>query len=233
MIKRAALIAAAMCLTASACGIPLDDEPQVISQEALPQTLQPGTTSTTTTLPSQLTEDVTIYLIDPGDGTASLVPVTRQIRVVDEGLAEIEQLILEQLLLGPTSEEQLEDNLTTALVAAGDEPIEVLSLRRPAEGQIVVVLSEPPAIEGSDRVVSFGQLVYTLTELNSVDRVRFLIVDDAGEEQDISVKTDTEEGDVRRPVGRDDYESLSPEKADEDAVLDGESAADAETTTTG
>lgn len=209
-------VVAAACVIAASCGIPLDEQPEVIAQDALPQTLQPGTTSTTTTLPTQLTEAATIYLIDPGDGTASLVPVTRQIPVVDEGNTEVELLILEQLLLGPTSEEQLEDNLTTAVVASGDEPIEALSLRRPVENQIVVVLSEAPAIEGSDRVVPFGQLVFTLTELNPMDRVRFLVINEAGEEEDISVKTDTEEGDVRRPVGRDDYATLSPDAVDGD-----------------
>ncbi len=199
-------------VTLFGCGIPLDSEPEVIASESLPQTLQPGS-STTTTLPSQLTEEVTIYLVDPGDGEASLIPAVRQVPVVNEGGQEIEVLILEQLLLGPTSEEQLEDNLTTSVVSSGDDPIEVLDLRRPVEGQIVVVLSEAPAIEGSDQVVSFGQLVYTLTELNTVDRVRFLVVNDAGEEEDISVKTDTDEGDVRRPVGRDDYLSLSPRRS--------------------
>jgi len=198
-----------LSLMVTSCGIPLDSEPEVIASDALPQALQPGS-STTTTLPSLLTQDVTIYLIDPGDGEASLVPVTRQIPVVDEAADTIEVLVLEQLLLGPTSEEQLDDNLTTAVVSSGDEPIKVLDLRRPAENQIVVVLSEAPAIAGSDRVVSFGQLVYTLTEMDTADRVRFLLMNESGEEEDISVKTDTEEGDVRRPVGRDDYESLSP-----------------------
>ena len=205
---RLAMLLAALVLFES-CGIPLDEQPEIIASESLPQSLQPGSSTTTTLLP-QLTQDVTIYLLDPGDGDASLVPVIRQIPVVDESDTQIELLILEQLALGPTSEEQLEDNLTTAVVSSGDAPIEVLSLRRPAEGQIVVVLSEPPAIEGSDRVVSFGQLVYTLTELNTTDRVRFLTLDDAGEEEDVSVSTDTEEGDVRRPVGRDDYSTLSP-----------------------
>ena len=199
----------ALSLALLGCGIPLDNEPEVIAAEALPQSLQPGS-STTTTLPSLLTQDVTIYLINPGDGEASLVPVERQVPVVSEGDEQIEVLILDHLLLGPTSEEQLEDNLTTAVVSSGDDPIEVLDLRRPVEGQIVVVLSEAPALEGSDQVVSFAQLVYTLTEINTVDRVRFLVINEEGEEEDISVKTDTEEGDVRRPVGRDDYMSLSP-----------------------
>lgn len=207
--RQLSLLGVALLILVSACGIPLDSQPEVIASENLPKSLQPGT-STTTTLPTQLTEEVIIYLLDPGEGEASLVPATRQIPVVQESDTKIEVLILEQLLLGPTSEEQLEDNLTTAVVSSGDAPIEVLSLRRPIEGQIVVVLSEPPAIEGSDRVVSFGQLVFTLTELNTVDRVRFLMTNEAGEEVDMSVKTDTEEGDVQRPVGRDDYSSLSP-----------------------
>jgi spore germination protein GerM len=203
------VIAVVIALVLGACGIPLDAEPEVIASEQLPQSLQPGT-STTTTLPDRLTQDVIIYLVDPGDGEASLIPAERQVPVVDVGTTELELLTLEQLLLGPTSEEQLDDNLTTAVVASGDDPIVVLSLRRPVEDQIVVVLSEPPAIEGSDRIVSFAQLVYTLTELDTSTRVRFLVLNEAGEEEDMSVKTDTEEGDVRRPVGRDDYSTLAP-----------------------
>jgi len=197
----------AWLVVAASCGIPLDEEPQVIAAEELPQALQPGT-STTTTLPPQLTEDVTIFLVDPGDGEASLVSVTRQVPVADSG-TELELEILEQLLAGPTSEEQLEDNLTSSVVSAGDEPISVLSLERPVENQLVIVLSEPPAIEGADRIVAFGQLVYTMTELNTVDRVRFLVRNADGVDEDIPVATDTEEGAVRRPVGRDDYSTLS------------------------
>jgi spore germination protein GerM len=204
------VIAVVIALVIGACGIPLDVEPEVIASEQLPQSLQPGTSTTTTLLPDRLTQDVLIYLVDPGDGEASLIPAERQVPVVDVGTTELELLTLEQLLLGPTSEEQLDDNLTTAVVASGDEPIAVLSLRRPAEDQIVVVLSEPPAIEGSDRIVSFAQLVYTLTELDTSTRVRFLVLNEAGAEEDMSVKTDTEEGDVRRPVGRDDYSTLAP-----------------------
>lgn len=207
-IVRTVAFAVLAALGLAACGIPLDEEPEIISRDELPQALQPGT-STTTTLADRLTEDVTIFLIDPGDGeVARLVSAVRQVPVVESG-ADVERTILEQLLAGPTSEEQLEDNLTTAIVSAGDAPIEVLSLDRPAENQLVVVLSEPPAIEGSDRTVAFAQLVFTLTELNTVDQVRFAVRDENGVDEDISVSTDTEEGDVRRAVGRDDFPSFS------------------------
>lgn len=197
-----------MALVVSSCGIPLDDEPQIVANEALPPVLQPGV-STTTTVPDSLAEDVVIFLVNPGDGEASLQPVQRQVAAVDaaEGLEEV---VLETLLLGPTTEEQLEFNLTTAVVSSEDAPLEVLAVDRPAPQQIVVVLSAPPAIEGSERVITFAQLVFTLTELNTVSQVRFAVRNEDGEDEDISVRTDTEEGDVRRPVDRNDYLSLLP-----------------------
>jgi len=205
--RRAFVAALTVCsLVVSACGIPLDEEPQVIAREDLPQVLQPGT-STTTTLPDRLTEDVTIFLVDPGDGEAILVPVTRQVAVVDGG-GEIATLILGQLLAGPTSEEQLEANLTSALIPSGDQPISVVELDRPAQNQLVVVLSDAPAIEGSDRTVGFAQLVFTLTELSTVDQVRFAVRDENGVDEDLSVSTNTEEGDVRRAVDRSDFPSF-------------------------
>ena len=96
------------------------------------------------------------------------------------------------------------------MVSSEDAPLEVLAVDRPAPQQIVVVLSAPPAIEGSERVITFAQLVFTLTELNTVSQVRFAVRNEDGEDEDISVRTDTEEGDVRRPVDRNDYLSLLP-----------------------
>lgn len=190
------------------CGVPLDDEPQIIASEALPEVLQPGT-STTTTVPDRLAEDVVIYLVDPGDGEPSLVPVERQI-TSDEADESVERAVLQQLLLGPTTEEQLDLNLTTAVVSSEDAPLEVLEVSHETDSQIVVVLSAAPAIEGSDRLVTFAQLVYTLTEIDDASQVRFAVQNEAGQNEEISVRTDTEEGDVRRAVDRTDYLSLFP-----------------------
>ncbi len=192
----------------ASCGIPLDDAPEIVASESLPEVLQPGT-STTTTVPDRLAEDIVIYLVNPGDGEPSLEPVERQIPSVDAADGR-EEAVLEQLIVGPTSEEQLELNLTTAVVSSEDAPLEVLEVDQPADQQIVVVLSAPPAIEGSDRLVTFAQLVFTLTELDTVSSVRFAVRNEAGENEDISVRTDTEEGDVRRAVDRSDYLSLFP-----------------------
>lgn len=207
-MMKSRIVATVVTLTMflGACGIPLDAEPQVIASEELPQALQPGS-STTTTIPDRLSEDVTIFLVNPGDGEAILVPVIRQIPAV-EGGTEASVAILQQLLAGATSEEQLEQNLTSALVPAGDSPMSVVSLERPVENQLVVVLSETPTIEGSDRTVGFAQLVYTLTELGDVEQVRFAVQDENGNVDDISVSTATEEGDVRRAVDRDDFPTI-------------------------
>lgn len=203
---RARALLTALALVAASCGIPTDDQPEIISSNALPEVLQPGT-STTSTVPDRLADDVVIYLVDPGDGEPSLVPVDRQVPSVDaaEGLEEV---VLGQLLLGPTMEEQLDLNLTTAVVSSEDAPLEVLAVDRLGDEQIVVVLSSAPAIEGSDRLITFAQLVFTLTELDTVSQVRFAVRNETGEDEDISVRTDTEEGDVRRAVDRTDYVSL-------------------------
>lgn len=204
---RLAMIFAAFALAFVACGIPVDSEPEVIGNDQLPAALQPGT-STTTTLPAQLTEQVVIYLVDPGDGEPALRPVTRQVPVVESG-TDLEFLILDQLLTGPTSEERLDENLTS-LVVPSEEQISILALDRAVEEQLTVVLSETPAIEGENRTVAFAQMVFTLTEVEGVEMVRFLVRNDSGTDEDIFVSTDTDEGDVTRPVSRDDYTSLRP-----------------------
>jgi len=199
----------------TACGIPLSENPEVIASEDLPVVLQPpeATSSTTsTTLPPQLTETVLVYLVDPADGDNLLAPVTRQV-VVGSGLS-IEALALQELLVGPTEDDQLESNLTTLVVSEGENPIQILETQRPETGQLVVVLSEAPALTGADRVTAFGQMVFTLTEFEDVDQVRFLVRTEDGEDEFIPVKTDTEEGDVTRPVGREDYSSLTPAPSD-------------------
>ena len=118
-------------------------------------------------------------------------------------------MILDQLLTGPTSEERLDENLTS-LVVPSEEQISILALDRSVEEQLTVVLSETPAIEGENRTVAFAQMVFTLTEVEGVEMVRFLVRNDSGTDEDIFVSTDTDEGDVTRPVSRDDYTSLRP-----------------------
>jgi len=204
--------AASICLLLlAACGIPLDDEPQLIASEDLPRSLQPNAPDDTTapTLPIRDSEVVTIYLVDPAEGDARLVPVVRQ--VAEGGTpADVEQATLQLLLNGPSSEEQLEQNLTTLLLPSGDVPITLISIDHPVPEQASVVLSDTLGIEGGDRVAAFAQIVFTLTESPQTSSVRFLVRNQNGEDEFIPVKTDTEEGDVTRAVNREDYLTLLP-----------------------
>ncbi len=203
------VIVVCCALVVSACGIPLDEAPETIAIDELPIALQATTSTTSSTLPPQLTEDVAIYLVDPGDGEPRLVAVDRQIALVESG-TELESLILEQLFAGPINEEQIDDNLTTLLIPSADDPLAVLSTSRPADGRIDIVLTEAPSVEGAARIAAFAQIVFTLTELDSIDEVGFLVRTEEGTDEFISVLTDTEEGDVSRPVGRDDFPGVRP-----------------------
>lgn len=217
-IRRVVGSVTVLLLVATGCGVPLDAQPEVIAAEDLPRTLQPGLvdSTTTTTLPIRESDVVTIYLVDPADGNARLVPVTRQ---VPQAISrtDVEVATLQHLFEGPSNQEQLEDNLTTFVIPSGDDPISVVDIQHPADDQVAVVLSEPPALEGGDRVAAFAQIVFTLTQFPSTNTVSFLVRNSDGEDTIIPVKTDTEEGDVTRPVGRQDYSTLQPEPLADDA----------------
>lgn len=193
-----------LCLIAVSCGVPLDDAPVTIASDDLPNALRPSTTSTTTLRPGLGTETVSIYLVDPAEGESRLVAVDRE---VSADAPSIAQATLEQLLAGPTSDEQLEANLTSRVIA-GEEPIDVLAVA--GEGLVSIVLSAIPTIEGGEATTAFAQMVFTLTEFDGIDSVSFFVRDESGTDQPVAVSTDTEEGEVQRAVSRLDYVSVAP-----------------------
>lgn len=205
MIARLATALVSLLLLLGACGIPLDSEPEVIAADDLPAGLRPSTSTTSTTVLESIAEEITIYLVRPtDDGTNLLEPVVRQIAAVES--IDFASAALEQVFIGPTAEER--EELITLTVGSTDEPIQVVETRRPADGRLVVVLSELPSIEGRERVTAFAQMVFTVTAFESVDEVRFQITNDAGEPEFITVNTD--DGDVNAFVGPDDYQTLAP-----------------------
>jgi spore germination protein GerM len=192
-------------LTLAACGIPLDSEPEIIAADDLPAGLRTQEVGTTSTVLESIAEEITIYLVRPADdGTNLLEPVIRQVAAVES--TDLARSALEQVFAGPTAEER--EELITLAVGSTDEPIQVEETRRPAEGRLVVVLSELPSIEGRERVTAFAQMVFTVTAFETVDEVRFQVTNDAGEPEFITVNTD--DGDVNAFVGPDDYNSLAP-----------------------
>ena len=195
MMRRGWALLSALLLIVGACGIPLDSEPEVVAAEDLPAGLRPTTSTTSTTVLESIAEEITIYLVRPTeDGTNLLEPVVRQIAAVES--TDFAAAALRQVFAGPTAEER--EELITLTVGSTDEPIQVVETRRPADGRLVVVLSELPEIEGGERVTAF----------ESVDEVRFQVTNDAGEPEFVTVNTD--DGDVNAFVGPDDYLSLAP-----------------------
>jgi hypothetical protein len=206
MMRRGWAVLSALLLLVGACGIPLDAEPEVIAADDLPAGLRPTTSTTSTTVLESIAEEITIYLVRPTeDGTNLLEPVVRQIAAVES--TDFAAAALRQVFAGPTAEER-EELITLTVGATPDQAIQVVETRRPADGRLVVVLSELPEIEGGERVTAFAQMVYTVTAFESVDEVRFQVTNDAGEPEFVTVSTD--DGDVNAFVGPDDYLSLAP-----------------------
>ncbi len=136
---------------------------QPLEPGAATSTTAPSTTSTTTPDGGSTATGITVYFLDP-DGHA---------RAVHRNVTtnEVARAALQALITGPTSGE-MGSNLSTAVPA----DTLVLGLRID-DGTAVVDLSrEFEAGGGSFSVLGrLAQVVYSLTEFASVERVRFLI----------------------------------------------------------
>lgn len=183
-----ALVLVAVCL--ASCGVPADDAPRFIDEEAVPfDLLEPGTDRPPMTqVPPPQSQRINIYLV--ADDT--IAPVER---AVTDG-SDL-QARLAALQAGPTDEE-----LASGLQSAIDRTTGSLTGVR--DGALVTVrLPETfAAIEGPDHVLAIGQVVYTVTELDGVDGVVFEL---SGER----VEVPTADGTLTRgPVGRDAFGTL-------------------------
>lgn len=148
---RIRLIALAAALAVSSCGIPLDDDPQVV---ALPEGFDLEPTTTTSTTAPQVADGQRIYFIRDGQ----LVPRTREL--AEDALA---QEVFEQLLLGPSEIERelsIESRLGPDLVLEAGflTGTRILQLNFVSEAD-----EESPflGVEGELRSQALAQLVFT------------------------------------------------------------------------
>jgi spore germination protein GerM len=148
-----------------ACGVPGDHSPHTIEAKDVPyQLLAPTAENTTTTQPSAFTATsrVTIYLADAKgklEGVRRLItaPATPAKAVVS-------------LLNGPSKEEA--DRLHSAITT----DTKLLGIDGPVDGLVTLDLSHHLLdITGRQQILALAQLVYTVTSLQSVDRVLFQI----------------------------------------------------------
>lgn len=154
----------AVLLVASGCGLSEDGGPRAIATEDLPADLLEVGESTTTTV-AGVTTPVTVYLIRREGDETRLQGVEREVSD-----ASLPGARIDALLQPVTKEEQalgLTSSVPTDTAVLGAE-------RTGATQELVIDLSEAfLAVEGRELALAFAQIVYTVTELEGVRRVRF------------------------------------------------------------
>ena len=182
-----------------ACGLSEDGGPQAIAPENLPPDLldpNPGTSTTLAQNPGN--ELVSVYFIEADGDDVRLAEVER--RVADD---QDPGDLMAALLAQPT-EEDAAAGITTTVPA--DTTLRALPLLNEETGELVIDLSsEFLSIEGPELAKAFAQMVWTVTEVDAVDRVRFLV---DGE----PIRAQNAEGAEKKdgPVMRRDYIILAP-----------------------
>ncbi len=194
---RALRVALASIVLLGGCGLAANSEPQAIAPENLPPgLLDPNPTSSSTLPESPGTTSVAVYFLT-SDGER-LVATEREVPDANSPGARIAALFL-----GPPTEEESPDDLDTSIpqgtVLASPPVLDV-------DQQLLTIdlSQEIFDIQGPASARAFAQIVWTVTELDGVRQVRFLVGGLA------SPAPDAEGVEKEGPVSRTDYSSLAP-----------------------
>lgn len=190
MNVRVALAVVAVAALLVGCGIPSDDEPRAMSDQDVPfDLLSRDNPTPSTTEPGPASAVVDVFLV----GDERLVGAPRElatpIRVEDR---------IRSLLAG-LSDEEAELGLRTA-VPSGTE----LLGTELAANVLTIDLSEDfLSVQGSEQQTAVAQLVFTTTEAEGIDGVRFALEGEL-------VQVPTDDGSLSaQPLTRDSYPSLA------------------------
>jgi spore germination protein GerM len=156
---------AAAVLTGGACGLPQDDEPQIIARDDLPAELFEQPTTSEQPSPEEGTSQV-VFLLQTIDEQTSLIPV--EVTVPADADADTEaRSVITTLVEDPPIGEG--DSLTSAIPAN----LEVLGVRR--DGDVLVIdLAGLAEAESTGLRLAVAQLVFTATALEDISAVQFL-----------------------------------------------------------
>lgn len=152
-------------LVVAACSSPVDSGPKAIRAASIPESLRSETPSTTTTtVPTGESEEVTVYLIGPPP-EQRLVPVKRLVR----SPVTVEK-ILQRLFTPPTTAEGVAGFRT----AISPETI-VLGVQ--IENKILTVDVSKVFAFGDvpDQIRAYAQVVFTASETGAVTGVQFAV----------------------------------------------------------
>jgi spore germination protein GerM len=197
-VTRRLLVALLVLLAlAAGCGLDEDGSPQAIAPENLPPDLLDPNAGTSTTLAGAPgTEAVSVYLLREEAGEVRLVEVER---TVADRLDPGDRLAT---LFAPPSEQEAARGLVTAIPA--DTTLRAMPVLLEASDELVLDLSsEFLSVQGTELVKAFAQIVWTVSELDGVERVRFLV---DGQE----IRAQDADGAEQDVVSESDYRSLAP-----------------------
>lgn len=180
-----------LALTVSAaCGLPSDKNPRQIADDKVPfELLGPSTTTRTSNVPGDTF--VHLYFLD---GV--------QLRAVNRSLPDRDpHTVLNELVKGVT------DNDPAGVTTAIPKDTQIVGIANDGDTLVVTLNNAFLTITGAEQAHAFGQLVYTVTDLN-VSGVRFRVLDADGNPQDVQPATDV--GQQSGPLTRLDFLSLQP-----------------------
>jgi spore germination protein GerM len=183
-------------LALAACGLPEDSSPRVISEEALPPDLTDGPAATTT-IPPELAEDRQVFLVKQlADDQYRLEPVPRQVRADATTEAKIAST-LESLVRRPGGDDP-------ALGTRVPETLLIQGVTLTDNTLTIDLSADMASVENISQRLAFAQLVFTATQFDEVDNVRFTI---DGDEQNAVDGT----GGAVPLVTRASYANFAPE----------------------
>ena len=184
------VVAASMVAVLAACGLPQDGSPRAISPEKVPHGLLGPSSTARGNEPGG--ETFTLYFLN-GD---RLQPTSR--RLVSPRIDDV----LIALIAGPAKDDP--STLKSAV------PTETHVVRTELNDNILTIVLSKEILgpQGPVQESAFAQLVFTATDLDGVNQVRFRVVGADGNETAVNPQTDS--GAKEGPLTRADYASLQP-----------------------
>lgn len=186
---------AGLLVGSAGCGVAANDKPRAIQAEDLPADLLDPNPPASTTLPgSTATAGVTVYLVVRHGDITRLAPVERDVADPSRAADRINALLL------PTAAEEQQEGLISSI------PTDTVLLDTAlVDEELVVNLSGALFdVQGEELANAFAQLVWTVTEVEGVRRVRFKVDGEAYR------APNTEGIEQDGAVTRGDYNALAP-----------------------
>ena len=196
-MRRVAVGLLALLALTAGCGLDEDGSPQAIAPENLPPDLldpDPGTSTTLTGAPG--TQAVDVYLLQEVAGEVRLAEVQRTVADRNDPGDRLASLF------APPSEEETADGLVTSIPA--DTTLRAMPVLVESADELILDLSsEFLSVQGTELVKAFAQIVWTVSELDGVEQVRFLV---DGQE----IRAQDADGAEQDVVSQADYRALAP-----------------------